>query len=71
MTPGERSLWLAVYAASWHVSTGRPHLGHFTDEDRARWCAQQASKALEALRRAVSSDSTGELDARAMREVLE
>jgi hypothetical protein len=49
MTPGERSLWRAVYAASWHQSTGAP-MGAVTDLDRARWCATQASRALEALR---------------------
>jgi len=49
MTTGERALWLAVFGASWHQSTGAP-MGVVTDLDRARWCATQASRALEALR---------------------
>jgi hypothetical protein len=48
MTPGERSLWRAVYAASWHQSTGAP-MGAVTDEMRAEWCAQQATRAVNAL----------------------
>jgi hypothetical protein len=49
MTPGERSLWRAVYAASWHQSTGAP-MGKVEDCERARWCATQADRALEAAR---------------------
>jgi len=50
MTPGERSLWRAVYAASWHQSTGSPAWGVVGDGERAAWCAKQAGRALEALR---------------------
>lgn len=49
MTPGERAIWLAVFGASWHQSTGGP-MGKVEDSDRARWCAMQAGRALEALR---------------------
>lgn len=51
MTPGERSLWLSVYAASWHQSTGGP-IGVVDDCDRARYAAGQASRALAALKAA-------------------
>lgn len=49
MTPGERSLWLAVYAASWHQPTCGP-IGVVSDEDRARWCMAQADRCVNASR---------------------
>lgn len=54
MTDGERAVWIAVYAASWHESTGQ-EIGVVLDESRARWCARQATKALDALRGIVDS----------------
>lgn len=57
MTAGERSLWLAVYAASWHVTMGGP-VGAPTDWDRARWCAGQASRAVDALKAVTVEAST-------------
>ena len=49
MTEGERAIWRAVYAASWHQPIcGGP--GTVNDVDRARWCAMQACHALDALR---------------------
>lgn len=49
MTPGERSLWRALFAAHWNESTGGP-AGVVDDCDRARYAARQASRALDALR---------------------
>lgn len=48
MTPALHSLWLAVFAASWHQSTGRP-MGYVTDEDRAIWCMANADRAVNAV----------------------
>jgi hypothetical protein len=50
MTPGERALWLAVFAASWHQSTGGP-MGRVSDESRALFCMAQADRAVNAARR--------------------
>lgn len=52
MTPGERSLWRALFAAHWNESTGGP-AGVVDDCDRARYAARQASRALDALRAAI------------------
>lgn len=49
MTAGERAVWIAVYAASWHASGAHP-IGQVTDTDRAARCAQQAGRAVDALR---------------------
>jgi hypothetical protein len=57
MTPGERSLWCAVYAASWHQPTSAP-MGAVTDDMRALWSATQAWRAVRALG-AVAESATG------------
>jgi hypothetical protein len=57
MTPGERDLWRAADAASWHQSTGAP-MGHVTDDMRALWSATQAWRAVRALG-AVAESATG------------
>jgi hypothetical protein len=49
MTEPERSAWLALYAAAWFQPTGGD-LGWVRDDERARWCAQQANRALAALK---------------------
>ena len=49
MTPGERTLWLAVFGASWHQSTGGP-AGKVSDESRALFCMAQADRAVNAVR---------------------
>lgn len=50
MTAGERDLWRAIYAASWHTSSGHYGIGKVHDADRALWSARQADRALRALR---------------------
>lgn len=50
MTPGERSLWLAVYAASWHQPICRVVPGIVTDDERAIWCMAQADRCVNASR---------------------
>jgi hypothetical protein len=53
MTPGERAIWVALYAASWHQPSGSATgvmAGVVADDDRARWCAQQANRGLAALK---------------------
>jgi hypothetical protein len=70
MTPGELSLWRAVYAASWHQPTGAP-MGAVTDGDRAMWSARQAMRAVNALRGLVEGDDAAPEQARQAREVLE
>ena len=52
MTDGERAIWAAAYAASWHQSMGRGIYGTPTDVDRAKWCAEQADDALHSIKRA-------------------
>lgn len=49
MTPALRSLWLAVFAATWHRSTPRA-IGLVTDEQRAINCMAQADRAVDAVR---------------------
>jgi hypothetical protein len=55
VTAGERALWIAVYAASWHQPTCRPSPGVVTDDERARWCMAQADRAVNSSR---STDRT-------------
>lgn len=50
MSAGERDLWISVYAASWHATGARVDPGPVRDEERARWCALQAARAVAALR---------------------
>jgi len=50
MTAGERDLWRAVYAASWHGTGWRAALGAVSDVERARWSAGQSDRAIESLR---------------------
>lgn len=49
MTPALRSLWLAVFAATWHETTHSP-AGSVTDEQRAFHCMAQADRAVDAVR---------------------
>lgn len=55
MTPAERAVWIAVYAASWHAPGAYP-IGHVGDVDRARWSVKQASRAVDALRGVAERD---------------
>jgi hypothetical protein len=50
MTPGERALWLAVFGASWHQSTGNPS-GHVDDGARAVRAMATADRAVNAVQR--------------------
>lgn len=49
MTPGERALWIAVFGASWHQSTGG-QMGKVSDDSRALFCMAQADRAVTAVR---------------------
>ncbi len=49
-TPGERAVWVAVYAQAWqHPFT--PEYGHLGDGKRARLAVAEAQSAVRALRR--------------------
>jgi hypothetical protein len=69
MTPGERALWLAVFGASWHQSTGGP-MGHMIDARRCEWCVAQADRAVAAMMALISDLQATETGAR-LAEVLE
>lgn len=49
MSPGDRPVWAALYAAAWFQSTSGPS-GMVSDEVRATWAADQADRGLAALR---------------------
>lgn len=57
MTRGERQLWRMVYSTSWHETGWRLEPGVIGDEERARWAAGQADRAIEGLRAIASEGS--------------
>lgn len=51
MTPQERDVWIAVYAASWHAPRNPARDTTEVDDDsRADWAVRQATRAVAALR---------------------
>lgn len=60
MTPGEREVWRAVFAAGWFQSIARSGPGVVTDAERAVYAAGQAARAVIALR-GLESDAAAEV----------
>ena len=60
MTPAEKQVWLALYAAAWFQPMATPIMGAPSSLDRASWCAGQASVALCALRELGKLQDTAE-----------
>lgn len=67
MTDGERTVWAAVYATSWHQSMGGVP-GVVNDRERSRWACRQAERALDALRDV--GESSGPCGSQTVLEVL-
>ena len=73
MTPGERMVWSAVFAAYWRSPGPSRELGHVTRARIARAAACAATAALVELRDLVGSNADGEVAAGVLadaREVL-
>ena len=67
MTPGELAVWRAVYAVAWCGPSHGAPVGHVTDGWRVGHAAEEADRAVAALRRAVGADD----DWAKLREVIE
>lgn len=69
MTPGAIDMWRALFAASWHQTGWKAGTGLVSDDERARWCAREAARALDALH-AIADAADGTKESEQAAEVL-